>query len=372
MVKHSKEVNVSRSGELKAADGQNIGFNPRIASQIRLFPSRSIKQSFVEYTNGKIKVIISANKPGELPSGKIPRLLLLWLASEIQQNSDSVDRATRTVYAGSSFRGFIERLGMSYGSSTRQRVLNQLQRFASVTFDFQIATGSRVKSVHADRFLVAEAYNITFPRGEVQDDSLFPNFITLSERMWDELKNYPVPVDLNMIAKLGKSTLALDVYLWVTYRVNELHHPAHLTWQQLHDQFNAGESASMTLFRQRFRSAVADVVRVYPDLNIDVSSSKQMVLYPSVPSILTREMRGKGKPALTAAAKVSSRVRGDAWFTVATEYGRGRVFGSLQRFSTVQAQQHLCGVVPLDKACPVCAYSDRNVSGHGSAEGGPV
>jgi hypothetical protein len=367
---HSKEIAAPDSSELDEPLRRCIGFTPALASQIRLFPSRSTDKAAIEYASGNRRITITARKPGELPAGKIPRLILLWITGEIQRNSDSVDVASRTVYAGASFKGFLERLGMPYKGSARNKVLEQMERFASTTLDFQ-EFGGVGGNVHKNNgFRVADAYLLSFGSRDVQDDSLLPNFITLSPGMWDQLKDFPVPVDLGMIARLGKSALALDVYMWATYRVNELKQPVHLTWRQLYDQFNAGETAEMKNFRLRFRGAVADVVRVYPDLRIDVSSSKQVVLYPSVPSVLTREMKGKDKSARVTASRASSRVRKDAWFTVATEYGRGRVFGSLEAFTTVQAQQHLVGVVPLARTCPVCAFDGRNEEFHGSLAGG--
>ncbi|MDN6683380.1 MAG: hypothetical protein L0K89_01425, partial [Bifidobacterium crudilactis] len=368
--KHSKKINAPNSSELDEPSSSRIGFAPNMMVKVRPFPTRSTNRAAIEYVNGPYRLTITARAPGELPAGKIPRLILIWLAREIQRDGEDVDSVTRTVYAGASFKGFLDRLGMPYKGTARTKVMEQMERLASAAFrylDLSEEMGDRHKG---ENFFVADAYALTFGSRAVQDESLFPNFITLSWQMWKMLTDYPIPVDLNMVAKMGKSALALDVYTWATYRVNEMKQPLHLTWQQLYEQFSAGEIAELKKFRQRFRGAVADVVRVYPDLHIDVSSSKQVVLYPSVPSILTREMKAKPLSGRVTAPKVSSKARGDTWVTVSTEYGRGRVFGSLEAFTTVQAQQHLSGVVPLGRACPVCAFDARNEEFHGSLAGG--
>lgn len=54
--------------------------------------------------------------------------------------------------------------------------------------------------MEAQWFSIAEDYHITFPKGDVQDDLLSQNFISLSPGMWDQLKEFPAPVDSDMVA----------------------------------------------------------------------------------------------------------------------------------------------------------------------------
>ena len=44
---------------------------------------------------------------------------------------------------------------------------------------------------------------------------------------------------MNTLKALKRSTLGLDLYLWLTYRTFALRAPLRLTWQQLYRQFGA-------------------------------------------------------------------------------------------------------------------------------------
>ena len=52
----------------------------------------------------------------------------------------------------------------------------------------------------------------------------------LSESFFNEIIRHPVPIDMNTLAALKRSSLGLDLYLWLTYRIFTLTSPqaAHL------------------------------------------------------------------------------------------------------------------------------------------------
>ena len=47
------------------------------------------------------------------------------------------------------------------------------------------------------------------------------------------------PLDLNILKRLKRSPLGLDLYLWLTYRTFTLKTPLTLAWRQLYRQFGA-------------------------------------------------------------------------------------------------------------------------------------
>ena len=49
----------------------------------------------------------------------------------------------------------------------------------------------------------------------------------------------PVPIDMNTLQALKRSSLGLDLYLWLVYRTFPLRAPQRLTWKQLYQQFGA-------------------------------------------------------------------------------------------------------------------------------------
>ena len=55
--------------------------------------------------------------------------------------------------------------------------------------------------------------------GKHDDRSLWDSKIELGEKLFNEIIQHPVPLDMNILATLKRSALGLDFYLWLTYRV---------------------------------------------------------------------------------------------------------------------------------------------------------
>ena len=79
--------------------------------------------------------------------------------------------------------------------------------------------------------------------------------IELGEKFFNEIIRHPVPIDMNTLKSLKRSSLGLDLYLWLGfYRTFPLRAPQRLTWRQLYQQFGAvPDKASDNVTVQRFR-----------------------------------------------------------------------------------------------------------------------
>ena len=63
--------------------------------------------------------------------------------------------------------------------------------------------------------------------------------IELGEKFFNEIIQHPVPLDMNILKVLKRSSLGLDLYLWLTYRTFTLKLPLRLSWTSLYRQFGA-------------------------------------------------------------------------------------------------------------------------------------
>ena len=55
--------------------------------------------------------------------------------------------------------------------------------------------------------------------------TLWQSKIELSEKFFNEIISHPVPLDMNILKALKRSTLGLDLYLWLNYRNFTLKRP---------------------------------------------------------------------------------------------------------------------------------------------------
>ena len=86
--------------------------------------------------------------------------------------------------------------------------------------------------------------------------------------------------------------MAIDVYIWLAYRLHYLTKPTSVSWTAIHGQFGAG----FRLVRQikpTFIEALSLALAVYPEAGVDVGKAG-IVLYPSAPAVAKVDARRLG------------------------------------------------------------------------------
>lgn len=337
--------------ELEQAEQQSWrshAFVSKLASQVSL-PYRKPQVREIMRTNGDLSVRFVAGGDS-LPYGRYPRLIELWLTTMIKTSADCWDAETRTIDIGGTFRRFMKMIGAEVGGNSMKQIRQQLENLCACAYFIDNRQEEHSKGIH---FVVAEEYEINWLRNEPQENTLYDNWIRLSKGYTEKLMDSPVPVNLEMIARLTKP-MALDIYSWLSRRFSYLHQPTQITWEQLRDQFGSS-SAEMFKFRQTFKRALSDVLKVYPEAKVTCGRSG-VTLYPSSTSVPTvRETR-----TLEAKHQTQKPQLGAEWYTVSG----GKIYGDHSSFGTGEAQAHLWNNTPKDK-CTVCHFDQRNEQYHG-------
>jgi hypothetical protein len=94
------------------------------------------------------------------------------------------------------------------------------------------------------------------------------------------------------IRAIGTRSLAIDVYIWLAYRLHSLGKSTPISWPAVHAQFGAG----FRLVRQikpTFMEALSLALAVYPEAHVDVEK-QGLVLHPSPPAVPKAEARRLG------------------------------------------------------------------------------
>ena len=113
-------------------------------------------------------------------------------------------------------------------------------------------------------------------------DTLWESQLLLNQRFYQELVDRPVPIDLRALEALRRSALALDIYLWLTYRLSYLKGKTLVPWAALEAQFGA-EYGRTRDFRARFSKQLKAVAAVFP---VRASpSTRGLELLPSPPHV---------------------------------------------------------------------------------------
>jgi hypothetical protein len=83
--------------------------------------------------------------------------------------------------------------------------------------------------------------------------------------------------------------MAIDIYIWLAYRLHQLSKPTPITWKALHDQFGAGFQL-VRQFKAKFKEPLALALAAYPEATVDVSEHG-VCLHPSPPPIREQQRR---------------------------------------------------------------------------------
>jgi hypothetical protein len=73
--------------------------------------------------------------------------------------------------------------------------------------------------------------------------SLWQDKVQLDNGFWKSLQSHPVPVREEAIRAIGPRSMAIDVYIWLAYRLHSLTKTTPITWPAVHAQFGASFKA---------------------------------------------------------------------------------------------------------------------------------
>jgi hypothetical protein len=211
-----------------------------------------------------------------VPYGAKARLILLYLQSEAVRSQNP------EIALGASMHAWLKRLGVSAGGKTYAQVSEQADRIAScvLTFTYRGAAAD----THWQDSIVRGSFD---PRARGSE-----RVVRLSETFFSALRDRPTPINIAAVRLLGDRCAALDIYLWLAYRLHSLKNTTLVSWNALHAQFGAN-TRHLWHFKPRFLREFKAATAVYPEARVDLTD-RGVVLHPSPPPVsasLVRDTR---------------------------------------------------------------------------------
>ena len=203
-----------------------LGFMPRVFVQATLPRSRPKVNQF-ERVNGRYSLHLTSPPFVGLPYGSYPRLVLTWLCTE------AVRTKSPEIQLGSTFSDFMHRLGLTPVTGKRgtvPRMRDQLHRLFSFTILWSYTDEARGRASGRGLVIAGEHELWCSPRDQAQQ-SCWSSRVLLGHEFFEEIASSAVPVDLRAIRLLKRSPLALDLYVWLTYRMSYLRRPCLIPWE---------------------------------------------------------------------------------------------------------------------------------------------
>ena len=259
----------------------DLGFMARLLVLCSLPRSNPGDRLQYKRVNGPFTLYMTASGGNKLPFGNLPRLILAWVCSE------AVRTQSRVLVLGKSLSDFMRSLGVYSSSGEKHtRLRNQMKRLfgCTVSMIYEDEHGeARVSS------LVADHAEFWWNERKPDECSLWQSKIELGEKFFNEIIRHPVPLNMNTLKALKRSSLGLDLYLWLTYRTFPLRAPQRLSWRQVYLQFGAhpskaSDKETIQNFRRKVLRELKKIQIAWPDLNY-ATAPGLLILHPSTPAI---------------------------------------------------------------------------------------
>ena len=262
----------------------DLGFMARLMALCSLPRTNPGNRHQYKRVNGPYKLIMIAGGDNKLPFGNLPRLILAWACTE------AVRTRNRVLVLGSSLSKFMRTLGInSTSGGTRgeqTRLRNQMDRLfnASVQLIYEDDRGKQFMASH-----IADRGEFWWNPRRPEESTLWESKIELGEKFFQEVIRNPIPIDMNTLKALKRSSLGLDLYLWLTYRTFTLRTPQRLTWRQLYCQFGAhpdkaGDRFTVHAFRYKVLRELKKIKLAWPEVNYSTAPGV-LILHPSTPAV---------------------------------------------------------------------------------------
>lgn len=239
-------------------------------------------------TNGLMSLVVVPGrwydpKSGDLckgyPYGVLPRLIVLWMATEAKRTGQ------RELVLGPSLTAFMGKLiiGREPGGKVRAgggptgsftRLGDQLRRMLTATVTILDRRPVGAISEHRSAvFTFTSESRLWWSRDvAAADQPLWDSTVTLSEPFYDSIATGAIPLPTEALVDLRSRTsspMALDTYVWFAHRLHRVKGATPpIAWSELAVQFG-GDFKHVRQFKAQFLKELAHVLAVYPAARVD-------------------------------------------------------------------------------------------------------
>lgn len=245
-------------------------------------PHKDIEATQWVRQGGNVKLLVESGSDGDLkpvglPFGSIARMILLYLQTE------AVKTRSREIELGRSMNQWLQVMGVDNGGKTYKLVREQSKRLSLCRLTFyrihenltQITNGSFVRDA-------------ILPTSDADQLNLWRESVRLDEGFYQSLIDHPMPVREAAIRELGARSMAIDVYIWLAYRLHSIERAVSISWPALYQQFGAGYR-QLRQFRAKFKEPLALALAAYPEARVSADEDG-LTLFPSAPPVPPRAL----------------------------------------------------------------------------------
>lgn len=242
-----------------------------------------------ERANGHLRVLVSSDPRYGLPYGPKPRLILAWLTTR------AVETKERWIGLGATFGDYLANIGIDHMTGGQRGTIRVVRDQSIRLFTASIRIVYDDKKAFSQRKCdITDDVSLWWDPDNPNQLGLGQSAVKLSENFFEEVTAAPIPISLKAMHALRGSSMAMDIYCWLTHRFSYLRRPTSIPWIYLQKQFGAGypdTTQGLRDFRNKgFVPNLKHVLQVFPQARVD-HDAEYLRLYPSRTHV--RPVRGR-------------------------------------------------------------------------------
>jgi hypothetical protein len=211
------------------------------------------------------------------PYGIIPRLLLVWIVTEI------IRTKSRRLELGKTLSEFLAKLGLNAANGTgkrsdARRVREQMERLfhAVISFDYSASHGSH--KGHAWLSMQVAPKGILWQSDKDSEQApILGSWIEIGEDFYKAVMEAPNPLDIRVLHHVKDSSLGIDLYTILNreaFRAMREGKPSFMAWEWLHVQ-TGNECEHLKLFRRNALVQIKAISAVHSGLVIKIINGRR-------------------------------------------------------------------------------------------------
>lgn len=226
-----------------------------------------------------------------IPYGTLARILMAFITTEVNRTK------SRKIYLGRSFKEFADKLNITLSggkTGSVRRLKDQMSRLFESIINYEYINMDGTSQKYSTILAEEQCLWWDSKYSNIETKSLLETYIVLSPNFFNQLMQYRIPLDMRVIKQLGDSSLALDLYMFLSYKIPKLKRPLTIKWVDLHAQFGSSYHL-VKLFTQDCKRHLRKIHCIYPEAHgyakIEYKRGA-ITLFPSKP-LLKKESKKK-------------------------------------------------------------------------------
>jgi hypothetical protein len=226
-----------------------------------------------------------------IPYGTLARILMAFITTEVNRTK------SRKIYLGHSFSDFARKLNMQITGGdfgTIKRLKEQMSRLFEASIHYEYINSEGYSQDFGTRLTKEKCVWWDNKYTNIETKTLLEAYIVLDQDFYNQLMQYRIPLDMRVINQLKNSTLALDLYMFLSYKIPKLKKPLTIKWVDLHTQFGSSYN-EVKKFTEACKKHLRKIHCIFPQeygyAQIEYKRGA-VTLFPSLP-LLKKESKKK-------------------------------------------------------------------------------